>query len=283
MKTSYLALSLMICSSIFLLSCAEDKGTVTSPPDMSNRSQESPLESSSEDMAKAKIIDILSNYYTDLAAENLNEHEYFAPKLEQFFSSSDIPREKVGQSLRNGFKTVEDRHITFDPKSLRIQKTANGYESTFQGQSIHKRTSDGQQITADFSNKVGFNKDFQIIAYGGADDKAKQKSRSLEAANASAPSSVDGAAGIAKTVLEEFKSGNFAKCKALIHPKYGFYMVGQPGAYSVPYHLNSFEEIFKKAPWLKKGTEMYTNLQAEPIPEFTCEGDNYFAKEGCFI
>ncbi|MEM6807356.1 MAG: hypothetical protein AAF696_38495, partial [Bacteroidota bacterium] len=117
----------------------------------------------------------------------------------------------------------------------------------------------------------------------GADDKAKQKSRSLEAANASAPSSVDGAAGIAKTVLEEFKSGNFAKCKALIHPKYGFYMVGQPGAYSVPYHLNSFDEIFKKAPWLKKGTEMYTNLQAEPIPEFTCEGDNYFAKEGCFI
>ena len=284
MKISHLALSFLLISSCLLWSCGGESTTTGSPP-QSRMAEETPaVQENPEQVAREKIINILSDYYTDIAAEKLDADKYFAPEVEQFFGSKGISREKVGQSLKSGFETVEDRHITFDPSTLRITPTADGYESVFSGQTIHKRSNDGQQVNASFKNKVRFNKEFQIIAYAGADDKQTQNTRGLAPREeVSAPSGVSASQSLAKQVLEEFKSGSFSRSKALIHPEYGFYLIGQPGAYSVPYHLTSFDDIFSKAPWLEKGTDMYTDLKEEAIPNFTCEGDNYFDKDGCFI
>lgn len=265
-----------------MLSCGDEKSAQKQPENTTNNAPTPVEQTSSEDQAKEKIVDILSAYYTDLAAEKLDEDKYFAPELEQFYSSKAIPREKVGKSIRNGFESVEDRHITFDPRTLRVQKAGDGYISEFSGESFHTRSSDGEKVNASFKNQVKFNKDFEIIAYGDNKSKSSQTSRSLPPKEASV-SAVQQTSPMATTVLNEFKTGSFQKSPSYIHPKLGFYLIGQPGAYSVPYHLTSFEEVFKKAPWLKNGTDMYNELKAESVPTFTCEGDDYFDKNGCFI
>lgn len=282
MKNIHLALLILpLCFAI--VSCGDEQktGQTSSPAEQSSSVSEDIK--SPEDQAKEKIIDVLSNYYTDLASENIQEDKYFAPQLDEFFASKAISREKVAQSLRSSFDQVEDRHITFDPKTLRVEKTPQGYVGEFSGKSIHKRSSDGQTINSNFSNRVSFNQNFQITGYTGLDANKGQKTRGLAPAKETRTSAVESTSSMAKIVLQEFQTGNFKRCGGYIHPKYGFYLIGQPGAYSVPYHLTSFQEVFKKAPWLEQGTDMHVDLKNEALPSFTCEGDNSFSKQGCFI
>lgn len=282
MKNSNLALAFIFLLIFSLSSCGDEKTSNNPPSEQAGKTSPQAETKDDETIAKEKIEDILSSYYTDLAAEKLDEDKYFAPELDQFFSSKSIAREKVGKSIRNSFDAIEDRHITFDPRTLRVEKTSKGYVTEFKGESIHTRSEDGQTVNSSFNNQVSFNEDFKIIAYGDKKDNSAQTTRALPP-KAESLTAIQQSQSMAKEVLKEFKTGAFNKTQSYIHPKYGFYLIGQPGAYSVPYHLRSFDEVFKKAPWLEKGTDMYQDLKSESIPTFTCEGDNYFDKNGCFI
>ena len=108
----------------------------------------------------------------------------------------------------------------------------------------------------------------------------RQQTRSLGSRNSPLATATD----IANILLPEFKSGKYTITPNYIHPRMGFYMLTKPGAYSVPYRLDKIEDMFKHAPWLKKGMEIQqVKAKQEALPVFTCEGDDMFDKTGCFI
>ena len=87
---------------------------------------------------------------------------------------------------------------------------------------------------------------------------------------------------MAQTVLNEFKTGKFETTPQYIHPEKGFYLIGAPGAYRVPYHMQKFDEIFTHGPWFREGLPIENQQPVSAsLPKFDC-GD-LFSKEGCFI
>lgn len=114
---------------------------------------------------KPQIEQILNSYYSDLAAENIDENKYFAPVVTAFFNSQNIPIAKVGESLRQGFKTMDNRKFNLDAANTVITKTATGYEAEISGNSEHTDAKTKKQTKGDFHNKIVFDKSLKITAY----------------------------------------------------------------------------------------------------------------------
>ncbi|MEZ4775662.1 MAG: hypothetical protein R3D00_20950 [Bacteroidia bacterium] len=223
---------------------------------------------------KEKITGILLAYYNDLSNEELDETKYFAPTLNKFFNSEDISREKVANSVRAGFKTMDNRSIYLNNKSLQIIPSGDGYIAEFSGVSAYTPAGKTEKVEQLFSNRVSFNKDFLITGYEAIENPS---ANTLNREGQSA-SQMDAA----KAILGAIRSGNPEKATAYIHPQKGFYLLTQPGAVSVPYFCNNLSDIYQYAPWMKKGKP---ELDAQPVeaklPDFDC-GD-LFSKQGCFM
>ncbi|MEL6675195.1 MAG: hypothetical protein AAFR61_23500 [Bacteroidota bacterium] len=266
-------------------SCGEEgsPSTATQPATpVQEAPEKAPEAVEKEDRVEDKIATILDNYYQDLASETLNENTYFAPVVEEFFNSKSVPRETVGTSLKRSFETVENRKIEIDPATLRVEETAAGYRVEFDGKTAYQQTQTKETVEQSFRNQVEFNHDMKIIAYRslGSESRrpAQTKSRSL-----GQQSPLEICESLAGVILPEFKSGQFTQTPRYFHPQLGAFYVGQPGAYSVPYHLPEFKKLFLHAPWFEQGMkELAEKTSVEAFPDFNCEGEMY-SKLGCFL
>ena len=228
-----------------------------------------PQEKSPQD----KVTEILQAYYHDLSAAQINEDEYFAPTVEKFFSSENLPRQKVAQSIRNGFSGFDSRDIKIYRESMVIEPNGDGYVAEFSGVSVVKRTGSEETERQEFKNRVTFNSDFEITRYEslGAPNTSRQTARSI-------PTQIQAA----KEILSALSSGKYEQAAKYIHPKIGYYFVTQPGAMSVPYKCSDLNTMVSYASWFKNGIpNLGTDLKEEALPGFNC-GD-LFSKEGTFI
>lgn len=223
---------------------------------------------------KEKITGILLAYYNDLSNEELDETRYFAPTLKKFFNSEDISREKAANSVRAGFKTVENRSIFLNNQSLQVIAAGEGFIAEFSGVSSYTPAGKTEKVEQLFSNRVSFNKDFLITAYEAIESPtANTLNREVQPGNQMEA---------AKAILTAIRTGDPEKAKAYIHPQKGFYLLTQPGAVSVPYFCTNLSDIYQYAPWMEKGkAELDAQPVEAPLPDFDC-GD-MFSKEGCFM
>ncbi|MDX2245659.1 MAG: hypothetical protein SF052_02715 [Bacteroidia bacterium] len=223
---------------------------------------------------KEKITGILLAYYNDLSNEELDEARYFAPTLKKFFGSENISRDQVAKSIRTGFQTVESRSIHLNNKSLQVIPAGEGFIAEFSGVSSYIPTGKTERVEQLFSNRVSFDKDFQITGYETIDNPSS--------ATLSREGLTGGKMEAARAILTAIRTGDTQKAAAYIHPQKGFYFLTQPGAMSVPYLCKSLPDIFTYAPWLEKGTPA---LNPQPIeeslPDFDC--GELFSKQGCFM
>ena len=259
--------------------CGDEKSTNPPPDSDPDTRVEVPPQEDPLEKTRQKIQGILTNYYHDLEREQLDESLYFAPTVRQFFSSTDVPREQVGKSLENGFKNIEDRKVNLDMTSLAVKEENGGFVAEFKGETSFTRTNTREKVSQPFANRIHFNDAFQIIRYQAMEEPAadNQNTRALTARSAVAEVS-----SMAQTVLNEFKTGKFETTPQYIHAGKGFYLIGAPGAYRVPYHMKNFEEIFTHGPWFREGLPIENQQPvAASLPKFDC-GD-LFSKEGCFI
>lgn len=145
--------------------CKETKKEQSPENDPSQPNTTNTQKVDSAAIVKPQIEQILSSYYSDLSAENIDESKYFAPTVSAFFASQNIPATKVGESLRQGFKTMDNRTVVINPASTVVSKTANGYEVEIQGTSEHTDAKSKKQIKGDFHNLIVFDNNLKIVSY----------------------------------------------------------------------------------------------------------------------
>lgn len=224
---------------------------------------------------EAEIADRLKAYYISLEAEEVQEDLFFAPTVNSFFGKS-LPREKVGESLRNGFKTVENRTLRIDPATLQIEQTTNGYVATFSGRVSFKRTEDGSEVHDMFHNQVTFNSDQLITAYESLPDPAKQQTESLRSAQASGPEA------LATQILGLIQAGKLTELYALCPDNLSPLLMVRSGAYSFPSQFSSGAELAERASWMAEGMSgLSTRITKGELPAFDC--DDLFSKEGTYL
>ena len=124
---------LMIATLILgiLSSCASEPATTQSSPSSEPTSSAPATVDPKEEVSK-----ILFAYYEDISNEQLDPQQYFAPTLDQFFSSESISRDEVAKSIRSGFDQLQSREIKVDPSSLEIRQEGSQYIAEFSGTSL---------------------------------------------------------------------------------------------------------------------------------------------------
>lgn len=224
---------------------------------------------------EAEIGQKLKAYYTALEFEEIKEEQFFASTVNSFFGKS-LPREKVGESLRNGFETVESRTLRIDPATLEIEKTPNGYVATFSGRVSFKRTADGSEVHDMFHNRVTFNADQLITGYESLPDPASQQAESMRSAQVAGPEA------FATQVLGLIQTGKLTELQALCPDEMAPLLMVRSGAYSFPSQFSSSAELSERASWLVEGMSgLSTRMTKGDLPTFDC--DDLFSKEGTYL
>lgn len=225
---------------------------------------------------EAEIAAKLKAYYTSLEYEKMEEEKFFAPEVTSFFGKA-LPREKVGESLRGTFETVENRTLRIDPTTLVVQKTpGDGYIAEFSGQVSFKKTADGSEVHDMFHNRVTFNADQLITAYESLPDPAATQTESLRSAQASGPE------GFATKVLGLMQAGKLSELYSLCPTSMPPLLMVRSGAYSFPSAFTSGTNLADQASWLAEGMAgLSTRITKGDLPTFDC--DDLFSKEGTFL
>jgi len=227
----------------------------------------------------------LNQYYRDLSREQIEVSNYYAPRVEKFFSQSDISRDQVSTSITNGFKSVEGRKITLDPSSLEVNQEGENYVATFAGQVTFTRTSDKTQVSERFRNRILFNPDLLITQYeslGTEQEKKEAPSSQRTLTNTLSDQENTFDTALSK-FLKAWNNGTGQMADGFIHPRKGFVYITRPGAMDAVYQGESFAAVFKEAytPWVPGLMAKATCAPVyEALPEFDCEN---FSKEGCFV
>lgn len=207
--------------------------TTTPPPTSENTTTTTPANTDVTAAAKDSAVRILTAYYNDLAAENIDETKYFAPTLSQFFKKSDMPREDVAKIIRTGFSTVENRKVILNQESVTILTTDDGYTVEFEVDASYTRSSDKKMLSEKSHNRVNFDKTFHINSYTNADEKGAETT----------------ASGFAQLLIESL--GNPLEINSLINPEKGITFIYRPGAISDVKHYKDFSEVLAKHSYIK--------------------------------
>lgn len=224
---------------------------------------------------EAEIGDKLKAYYMSLEVEKIEEDLFFAPTVNSFFGKP-LPREKVGESLRNGFKTVENRTLRIDPATLQIEKTSSGYVATFSGRVSFKRTTDGSEVHDMFHNRVTYNEDQLITAYESLPDPAAAQAEAMRSTQPIGPEA------LATEVLGLIQAGKLTQLQALCPDNIAPLLMVRSGAYSFPSQFATSDELADRASWLVEGMAgISTRITKGDLPTFDC--DDLFSKEGTFL
>ena len=251
-----------------------------------NSHQEQPeLIAASENIKKQ-----LTAYYSDLAREEINVADYYAPEVRTFFKQKGLSRDQIQKSLENGFQRVENRSLSLDENSLQITQDGDLYQARFSGNVSYTRSSDKSIVEESFSNQVTFNSNFEILSYESIDasqlvvkDEPSPGSPVKSVTKRRDPAGPEAFQGHLQAFLQYWKANKNADIQTYIHPNIGFYYITRPGAMDAVYHGKNFEEVFKEAytPWVPGLLKQIScKPKFEEIPEFDCDG---FSKEGCFV
>ncbi len=163
--------SFLLITLATLWSCGDKNNTQTreNEPATNTETPTTPAQVDSVAIMKPQIEQILTNYYADLGAENIDENKYFAPIVSPFFASQNVPAAKIGESLRQGFKTMDHRKVTIDPAHTLVSKTMTGYEVEFMGTSEYTEVKTKKQVKSEFHNKVVFDNHLKINGFAKAE------------------------------------------------------------------------------------------------------------------
>lgn len=267
--SSYL---LFLSMALLLISCGDDSQNQKQPPVDDSSEQQS---TDPQDLT-AQALYHLESYYRSLEEEQVAVEDYFAPTVEQFFSSQDISRERIAESLKGTFQQVENRRLSIDPQSVTVEKLPNGYQVQFSGESQLIRSESGEEVTSTFQNQVTFNQDWKITRYENA------RTRGLPARTEAATPARRDLMTTAELTLDAFRSGDLASLAPLIHPEHGLFLITKPGAMPATYRLENVAGLTRYTPWLDEGRPGLPEKPTEAaIPDFSCT--DLFAREGCFL
>lgn len=162
--------SFLFIAAIILASCGDKTNTQNTNNEVTTNQEPTttPAAVDSAAIMKPQIEQVLNRYYADLCAENIDENKYFTPVVNTFFASQNIPASKIGESLRQGFKTMDNRKVSINAENMLVVKTATGYEVEIMGTSEHTDVKSKRQIKGDFHNKIVFDNQLKISAYSQA-------------------------------------------------------------------------------------------------------------------
>lgn len=224
---------------------------------------------------EAEISDKLKAYYMALEVEEIEEDKFFASTVTSFFGKP-LASDKVGESLRNSFKTVENRTLRIDPATLEIEEIPGGYVATFSGRVSFKKTSDGSEVHDMFHNRVTFNADQLITAYESLPDPAATQAESMRSTQVAGPEA------FATQVLGLLQAGKLTELQALCPESMAPLLMVRSGAYSFPSQFSSGAELGERASWLTEGMSgLPTRITKGELPTFDC--DDLFSTEGTFL
>lgn len=270
MNTQRFVFALLLA--VLWLSCGDKKSQNTTTPDPT--AADTPQISDEMAIARQTIEGKLIAYYDDLSRGKMDDTQYFAPTVDQFFGSSQVDRSTVGNSIRSGFANLKDREIYLDGTTMAIRSEGTGYVAEFSGQQSYTRVSDQQKVEEKFSNRVTFNSDFQITRY---------ESLGAQASSSRQAPPQQTAMGAVEGLSKALGAGNVEAAQAFIHPEMGFYYLTHPGAMDDLTWCRSITDMtdYPLTPYMK---ERLLNLRCSPLeedlPSFDCET---FSKQGCFL
>ncbi len=267
---------LLLFTMILGWGCADDSSQSEQPPAsgpaLPGEEDAQPEPSAADQPLEGQALYHMESYYRALEAEQVDVQRFFAPEVEVFFGSTDVPRERIAQSLQGTFDRIEDRQITIDPSSVVAEATSEGYRVRFSGKSQHTQSESGELVNSQFQNEVHFDSDWKIVRY-------------QDASSRTAPVSSDRGDNLMQTArlcLQAFKGGRVQLLSSLMHPEYGTFLLTKPGALPAIYHIFETAELTKYTPWLADGiSQLPLSPQKESLPGFTCS--DLFSKEGCFL
>lgn len=272
---------LYVCTFFLLISCnskhkEQEKGKKI--PEKINQPEISEDGSPKVNATHSQIKKILKGYYEALESEDEDIVDYYAPIVQRFYNADSFSQERVLQSLRQSFKTVDSRKVELDWESLEIGQQGDFTLATFRGKTSFVNAKSGAQKKADFYNQITFDEELRILRYEDAEQaqKVRQTSRQIN------QSGSDGLAQVVLLVGQAIKNGKIMSLKPFIHPQHGMYLINQSGAFTLPYEIHDVIELKENAPWMSKGNRNFCKIpQVGDLPTFTCE--TLFSKQGCFF
>ncbi|MEO0899378.1 MAG: hypothetical protein AAFY71_23405 [Bacteroidota bacterium] len=233
-----------------------------------------PAQPTEEDM----IMKILKDYYVALENESVDIADFYAPVIEKFYGADSFHQDAVLRSLKQSFKSVENRKVEVDWESLTIQKKNNLPVVSFRGTTSFTEVKTGKTKNASFYNQLTFDEDLRILRYEDA-----EKARAVEQVQKQVESAGEGQLLQTITIIKSaLRKGQLNKIEGFIHPEYGCYLLNKPGAITIPYYCTYVSDFEKNASWISKGfSKLCTLPRKGQLPTFTC--NTQFSKDGCWF
>ncbi|MFK7970720.1 MAG: hypothetical protein AB8F95_10145 [Bacteroidia bacterium] len=229
----------------------------------------------------------LTAYYAAIGSSTKGVGEYFSPTVSRYYSQEGISRTKVQQSIENTYKNFKKRTITIDPTSMKITEEDDGWWLEFGGTVEVTKVGESTPKVESFHNLFRFDQDYLIDEYGSysveRDPARAFETRSLDgptSAKAANPGLEDAILGIIKAM----QAGDLSKVDAYLMPDHGIYLAIRPGAFDAVYQGKNLDEVLAYAPYFKEGIPgMGCPLEQGAVPGFSCETEDMFDKQGCFM
>ena len=260
---------LLITGAILIWGCGPKSKGDDTPSDKKDTNQiQTVTRVDSAALIKPQAVQVLKNYYASLEAENMDENQFFAPTVGTFYNSKDISAAKIGESIKDGFKKMDDRKIEIDESSIVCQVIPEGYELIVGGSSSHKDVAKKRTVEGVFRNRIVMNRNMKIIYYNSAPDVARGMNETNELT-------------FAEQVVASFQNG--ATLNNFIHPDKGVVCTWRTGVFDRIEVLQSAEEMKKEhvEVWGAISSSRCNGITMNKIPSFTC--DDEFKEKGCFL
>lgn len=222
----------------------------------------------SASLFKPKAVQVLKAYYSALESEKIDENQFFAPDVNTFYNSQNISSSKIGESLREGFKKMDNRKITLDEDAVVCRQVPQGYELIVSGNSTHTEAAKKNVVQGVFRNRIVMNKDLKITYYNTAPDTERGTEESNELV-------------FAEKIMVSLK--NESSLNELIHPEKGVVLMYRSGAFDKIATIRNASELKSKSGnnWKKMIAVQCDGIVMNIIPSFNC--DTEFKEKGCFL
>lgn len=254
--------------------CGEDNHNDKNPNDTTlTINPQLPSKIDSAAIMKPEIERILHDYYSDIAMEKMDENKYFAPTLTTFFESHNIPSSKVGESLRQGFKTMDNHKVSLDPSYTIITQTATGYEAEIVGSSEHTDVKTKKQIVGPFHNKIEFDRTLKITAY--------KSLPYVETGERGLGAEEETEMAFADKVMAGLNSAN--AIEQFIDPEKGVLYMYRNGVFDHIVAANTYASLKKEHPQIDQVLKNLGCKNIQILNEMKFDCDKGFSEHGCFL
>ncbi len=245
---------------------SDDNNDKDQPGDSNKIQSVTKIDSAS--LFKPKAVQVLKNYYAALEAEKMDETQFFAPTVSVFYNSQNISNAKIGESLRDGFKKMDNRKIVLDEDAVSCKQVPEGYELIVSGNSTHTDVAKKSTIQGVFINRIVMGRDMKITYYNVA------------------PNAERGTGEMNELVFAEKMMASLKENTSLnefIHPDKGVVLMYRSGAFDKIQTFKNADELKSKyeIQWKKIIAIRCGGIVMNKIPSFNC--DTEFKEKGCFL